>query len=165
MMLRNPVDMMYSLHSHCIYNGTEDILDFESALKAEPRREMAKAAGTAMFLKENLLYREAASSFESHVRRYFATFDKNSIMVILFDDLKAATESVYNATCAFLDIDSSVSVDFSAENKNKPMTKPRIPKFLMRPPRIAKMVASVIPRTIRKHLLAGMYRHTMKYEP
>src|ERR1043166_4244119 len=35
--LRNPVDMIYSLHSQLLYSGAEDIADFESALRAEER--------------------------------------------------------------------------------------------------------------------------------
>ena len=139
-------------------------MDFELALKAESRRKMTKSAGTPMFLQESLLYREAAS-FSSQVMRYFDEFDKENIMVILFDDFKAETESVYYAVCKFLEIDQTVSVDFGTENKNKKIIKPDVQKFLMRPPRVAKKLASIIPIKIRKKLLAGMYRHTMSYEP
>src|SRR5947207_13310329 len=35
--LRNPVDMVHSLHSQLLFSGVEDIQDFESALRAEER--------------------------------------------------------------------------------------------------------------------------------
>ncbi len=34
-MLRNPVDMIHSLHSQYVYNGWEDIVEFEAALDSE----------------------------------------------------------------------------------------------------------------------------------
>src|SRR3989339_415720 len=37
-MLRNPVDMLYSQHSQFLYNGNEDIACFEEALNAEQDR-------------------------------------------------------------------------------------------------------------------------------
>ena len=37
-MLRNPVDLMFSLHSHNIWMTDEDILDFDAAMAAEPDR-------------------------------------------------------------------------------------------------------------------------------
>ena len=38
-MLRNPVDVLYSLHSYHVHTtGHEDILDFEAALEAEEHR-------------------------------------------------------------------------------------------------------------------------------
>ena len=37
-MLRNPLDMMYSFHSQRLYNGNEDIENFSAALDAEAER-------------------------------------------------------------------------------------------------------------------------------
>jgi len=41
-MLRNPVDMMYSLHSEMLYWLNEDIEDFEAALEAEEKRKVVE---------------------------------------------------------------------------------------------------------------------------
>ena len=38
-MLRNPADMIYSLHSQRLYSGHENISDFEAALEAEEERK------------------------------------------------------------------------------------------------------------------------------
>src|SRR6185436_3306607 len=37
-MLRNPVDVMYSQHSQLVFNQREDLADFGAALDAEPDR-------------------------------------------------------------------------------------------------------------------------------
>ncbi len=39
-MLRNPVDLLYSLYYQRLFNGDEDLLTFEAALAAEPFRRM-----------------------------------------------------------------------------------------------------------------------------
>src|SRR5882757_7658017 len=41
-MLRNPVEMLHSLHSQHLYNGTEEISDFATALNAEGDRKMGR---------------------------------------------------------------------------------------------------------------------------
>ncbi len=39
-MLRNPIDQMYSLHSQLVYGGIEKITDFEEVLLAEKSRKL-----------------------------------------------------------------------------------------------------------------------------
>ena len=41
-MLRNPVDVIYSLHSQHLYDGNEDVLDFESALALDDERKAGR---------------------------------------------------------------------------------------------------------------------------
>src|SRR6266511_5324655 len=38
-MLRNPVDVIHSMHSQHLYDGNEDILDFEAALSLDEKRK------------------------------------------------------------------------------------------------------------------------------
>ena len=62
-MLRNPVDMMHSLHSQLLFSGVEEIEDFREALKAEPLRKRGqRLPPPAHHPQEWLLYREAAGT-------------------------------------------------------------------------------------------------------
>lgn len=49
-MLRNPVDMLYSLHSELFYGADEDIEDFKTALNAEEVRKKERHKKEVIFL-------------------------------------------------------------------------------------------------------------------
>ena len=58
MILRNPIDTMYSLHSSLLYRSTvEHIVDFEEALSAEPMRKKENLESPNKH-DPRLLYRE-----------------------------------------------------------------------------------------------------------
>jgi hypothetical protein len=55
-MLRNPADMLHSLHSHYVQRGRrDDIDDFAKALAAEPARR-GQSAGSSPFSRELVLF-------------------------------------------------------------------------------------------------------------
>lgn len=51
-LLRNPVDMMYALHSNHVFNDNENITDFEEALNAQAERK--KGCGFLLLLNARL---------------------------------------------------------------------------------------------------------------
>lgn len=73
--LRNPVDMLYSLHGQFLRSAREEILDFEEALAAEDdRRKGRRIPKTARF-PQSLLYTQVVS-FTGQVERYFEKFGR-----------------------------------------------------------------------------------------
>lgn len=116
--LRNPVEMLYSLHSQLLYSGNEVIEDFAAALAAEPDRirgvNVPKCAG----IPQVLHYRRVGS-YVDQVRRYFDAFGRDRVRVNIFDDFKRDPGAVYRATLAFLDVDEDFAVDFGVVNPNK----------------------------------------------
>lgn len=109
-MLRNPVDVMHSLHAQYIYNGHEHILDFAEALDSEAdesRWGYAKAT-----------YREMVK-FTEQVERYYNTLGRDNVKVIIFDDFIKDTPSVYKETLQFLGVNDNFQPDFKAYNPGK----------------------------------------------
>jgi hypothetical protein len=117
-MLRNPVDMMYSLHSLMLLTGNEDISDFEEALAAEPDRARGLRIPKGARRVEGLQYR-ACGRYAKHVRRYFDTFGRAAVSVITYDDFRRDTASVYRETLEFLAVDPDFRPDFAVVNRNK----------------------------------------------
>ncbi len=103
MSLRNPVDMIYSLHSQLVYSMAEEIEDFERALHAEQQdgRTLRLPVGLESFTYA------AAGKYCEHVKRYLDTFGPEKVCIVIFDDLKENTPRVYGAVCEFLAVRSA----------------------------------------------------------
>jgi hypothetical protein len=85
-MLRNPVDMMYSLHSQLVYDNDQGLVDF-AAIEAEEERWHARRIPRGARPPQALVYRDAAR-FTDQVGRYRSTFGPPQVRIVLLDDLK-----------------------------------------------------------------------------
>ncbi len=117
-MLRNPIDMMYSMWSQFRYSGNEQIEIFEEALAAESERAAGKRIRRAAHCITGLQYRQM-TRFSEQASRYFHCFGRDGVMVIIFDDFRADTAGVYRAVLEFLELDTDVKITFGVRNPNK----------------------------------------------
>ncbi|HJR90020.1 MAG TPA: sulfotransferase [Aeromicrobium sp.] len=131
-MLRNPVDVMYSLHGELSFYGGEEIPDFEEALAAEPDRKRGQRRGQGR-RAEALYYRDAVR-FADQVERYLETFGPDAIKVILFHEFVADVAATYADTLRFLDVDASFRPDFEVINESKRARNQRLQALIVRPP-------------------------------
>jgi len=151
-MLRNPADMLYSLHTFWVSTGREDILDFGEALAAEDDRR----AGLRMpdviyhFPAELLLYREIAR-YCSQVKRYFDVFGEDRVHIIIFEDFVTDTKDEVEKVLRFLGVDSALAPDLQKGNVG---TVRQVRHPLVR--RLARNPLAVwILRQVRPHPLGG----------
>lgn len=118
-MLRNPIDMLYSLHSQALYDRVEVIRDFQEALNAEAERAEGRRLPTGVTFTHYLRYREVAK-YSVHVARYFEVFGRDRVYVIIFDDFVANTAGTYADTLRFLGVDPLFTLpSFPVVNPNK----------------------------------------------
>ncbi|MFW6360056.1 MAG: sulfotransferase [Chroococcales cyanobacterium] len=117
-MLRNPVDMLFSLHRDLLYVGYEDIEDFEEAIETMEVRKRGNYIPGAVNVVQGLSYRYVAQ-FHEQVKRYFDIFGKDNVRVIILDDLKEDTAKVYQETLQFLDVNDDYQVELSPKNVGK----------------------------------------------
>ena len=164
-MLRNPVDMLYSFHSQLLYNGDEDIEDFKTALDAEPDRKRGlHLPKHGVVLAERLFYREIAR-YPEQVKRYFDVFGRGNVIVIIFDELKAETAKVYKETLRFLGVNEDFQPVFEIINPNKRARSRFISALLRNPPQIAQSFAKVVmPQPLRQGLIEALKRYNTRYE-
>jgi hypothetical protein len=117
-MLRNPVDVLHAQHSQFLYNGNEEIEDFEEALRAESDRKQGRRIPRGAHFVEGLFYRETVL-FSQQVGRFQEHFGRQDIHFIIYDDLKEDPSGVYRETLKFLGVEVGHLPDFRAVNPNK----------------------------------------------
>lgn len=143
-MLREPAEMMYSLFRYFQYDGNEPLADFEAALQAEPQRRAGKKLGRQTYLAQALAYRETAR-YHRQVQRYFETFGRARVEVVLYEDLAANPAAVYHDTLEFLEVDTAHRLPrFERVNPAKTI-KSRALRAVLRDPAVRTAVLSVRP--------------------
>jgi len=130
-MLRNPVDLLYSLHHQLLFFGNEDIFDFAEALAAEPDRASGKRIPSTAFFPHGLLYRKIVN-FTPQIIRYFNVFGHNAVKIIIFDDFFQDTAREYQRTLQWLGLRDDVQVDLSIKNIRQPLPNLAIQRLLRR---------------------------------
>ncbi|GAB4536633.1 MAG: sulfotransferase [Anaerolineae bacterium] len=164
-MLRNPVDMLYSLHSQFLYNGNEDIKDFEAALDAEEDRKRGLRIPKSALLVEGLFYRETAK-YVHQVRRYLETFGSENVHIVIYDDFKNDTSKTYRDTLYFLGVDETFKPNFRVINPNKRVRSWALHSFLWRHPEIVvRLGRALVPRPWYTRFLSAVKRWNLQYKP
>jgi Sulfotransferase domain len=163
-MLRNPVEMIYSLHSQRLYNGNEDIEDFQAALDAEEDRKKGLRLPKDRHLLAGLFYREVAK-YSNQVQRYIDVFGREKIKVIIFDEFKRNTAQVYRDTCEFLGVDPTFEPVIRVINGNKGVRSVTYRNLIFRPSLLRTVARRVIPDVPRRRLIRTLERVNLKYEP
>ncbi len=148
-MLRNPVDMMYSLHGQFLFSGNEDIDDFEQALETqEPRRKGHRIPPTAHF-PGGLQYTEVAT-LSPQVQRYFDVFGRDAVHVIIFDDFIADTAHEYEKTLRFLGVDPGFEPGFEVKNAARNRRNLQVRRFLKTRPQLGAWLGRNVPLSWRR---------------
>ncbi|HUP82701.1 MAG TPA: sulfotransferase [Candidatus Limnocylindria bacterium] len=132
-MLRNPVDVMFSQHGQLLFNQREDLPDFGSALDAEPDRIAGRRIPAGAIRPESLFYRKSVR-FPEQVRRYLEVFGRDGVHFIVFEDLVADAAGVYRSTLEFLGVDSSQPLDRTVYNANRGVRSGAIQRAIFAPP-------------------------------
>ena len=151
-MLRNPVDVMYSQHAQLVFNEREDLADFAAALAAEEDRRAGRRIPRDAIRPEALFYRHSVR-FAEQVRRYLDTFGREAIHFVVFDDLLADARSVYRATLEFLDVDPDVEVDLAIYNPSRTTRSGRVSRLVFAPPRPLRGIFGTLRRMPLAHRL------------
>jgi hypothetical protein len=134
-MLRDPVEMLPSLHSQFVYVGIEPEEDFATALALDEERE--RNGAPRGFPPRS--YRSAVR-YAEQVRRYLDVFGPERVYVILYDDFRDDTLATYQRTCAFLGVDSGFVPDIEIINPNKRVRSRLMRRLVRRPPEWARPI-------------------------
>ncbi|MCU1266145.1 MAG: hypothetical protein JWM21_2463 [Acidobacteria bacterium] len=151
-MLRNPVDMIYSLHGHRLYINSEDIEDFATALEAEEERRRGLRLPANPYPIAGLYYREVGK-YAEQVQRYFACFGREQVKVLLYDDFKADPAGVCREVFSFLGVSPAFPLEISVINASKKIRSRALASFLDPPPPLARKVARALTTPEMRHKL------------
>jgi Sulfotransferase domain len=84
--LRNPVDMAFSLYNYLFLKHWEPIKSFEEALKVEENRRRDPIFKKNCFGFPNIYFYFQRGLYFEHVKRYIDTFGRKNVMVLIFED-------------------------------------------------------------------------------
>jgi hypothetical protein len=129
-LLRDPVEMVPSLHTHNLFVGHEDLIDLEEALAAEPERREGRRLSSSCLVPAALQY-SRLGRYAEHVRRYLDVFGSERVKCILFEDLKTDPERIYRETLAFLGLEAAEMPDFKAHNERHRWRSPRLGRAMV----------------------------------
>ena len=164
-MLRDPVEAMYSLHNQLLYNGNEDIRDFGQALAAEEDRKNGLRIPPGCRRPEALLYSQAFR-FTEQVERYFSLFNREKVHVIIYDDFRADPVSSYHKTVEFLGLLSAGDPDAKVVNPSKYARNRALRSLYQNPSPATQAIARILlPQGLRQKLRQGIMRLNTREAP
>lgn len=162
-MVRNPVDMIHSLHSQRLYSGHEDIEDFEEALAAESDRKEGRRIPPNGDPVPCLFYREMGR-LSGQLQRYLDVFPREQVHVIVYDDFARDTAGAYRKVCEFLGLDASVEPDWVTHNPNKQVRSEWLRTLLKFTPFTKQVARAFLPRSARQAIAKGLVQANTRYE-
>lgn len=145
-LLRNPIDMLDSLHSQLLYTAHEDILNFEKALEVQEFRARGQYIPISCDEPKILLYFEVAR-YSSQLRRYLKLFGHENVHVILFENFVKSTPDAYRQTLEFLEVYTKFKANFHVYNSTakKMLPNPTVRSFLFKNPAYRTLFRKTLP--------------------
>jgi len=171
-MLRNPVDQMYSSYHQLLALGNETIGEFEKALDAEEKRKSGKVF-VGNVNKKELLYRYAAHYY-NQVKRYLDVFEKRNVLIIITEEFKQNIHGTYKNVLGFLGVDSSFKLDPNFINRDNIRNSSQRPKnvliqrimhVLTLQPKILTMAGKILPIKDKSIIYSFLRKINTKYVP
>jgi len=148
-MLRNPLEMVYSFHSQILYTLDEDKYNFVEAWKAEKNRRKGKEIPKHCRAEKLLFYSEIAK-YHKQLKRVLPLFPKEQIKIIFYFEFKKSNLEVYKDVLSFLDLPYDGRTDFPRVNDAKKARFNSVNKFVHRPPKLLKKTAKILLRIFNK---------------
>jgi hypothetical protein len=154
-MLRNPVDVMYSMYYLRRFCNLENQPSFKAALDADTRgRQVVE-----------LTYRER-TEFATQVERYITVFGREKIHFIVYDDFKADTKGVFQKALRFLGVCGDSERKFPTINGNSRVRNRAFWCFLHRPPQpLRRIIRPITSRRFRSTVGNYLLRLNAVEEP
>ena len=144
-MLRNPVDLVPSLHSQLLYMLDEDEPDVTRAWELQEARLRGERLPPRVRVPEFLQYGEAAK-LGAQLARVYESLPREQVLTLVFDDLRADTGAVYRRTLEFLGLPDDGRAEFPRVNENKVHRAGAVARLTQRPPAALVGVARGVKR-------------------
>lgn len=144
--VRNPLEMIPSLHSQRRVNGTEPCATLAAALEAEPKRKTGELPAVGAFP-----FYDDAARYTEQLRRYLDIFPAERVRVVVFDDFKRNVGGVYADLLEFLEL-SPFTPDFRIVNRNKRVRSAAVQRVLENPASLPNRLPGPVGRFAYKAL-------------
>jgi hypothetical protein len=159
-MVRDPVDLLHSLHAKMVSNALEDIADFRLALEAEPDRRAGRRLPAGLFWPSSLYYSDRVRLAEG-IERFRAHFPADRVKVVVYDDFRRDNLAAYLDVAAFAGLDLAFRPETHRVNPNQGARSPALSRALARLGDSA-VVRLAVPRRVRLELGRFVRRYAKK---
>jgi hypothetical protein len=117
-LIRNPIEMAYSLHAQQLYSGNEYIDDFLLAWRMSPMRRRGEAVN--FFCRDpKLLDYQKICLLGEQIKRVLDIIDRDRLLVLSLDELAEKPREQYIKTVKFLGLKDDGRMDFPPQNISK----------------------------------------------
>lgn len=116
--LRNPVEMVYSLHEQQVVSGNEHITDFEKAWRMQEERVRGQAITRWCREPRHLLYGQVCKLGEQ-LQSVCQYTDPARVLPLVLDDIRKKPRREYLKILAFLGVDDDGRNEFPIFNRAK----------------------------------------------
>lgn len=157
-MLRNPIEMVQSLHSHQLFYFEEDEPDFEKAWRLQEIRRSGQFIPKGCRDPYYIQY-AAVGKIGEQTERLLDVFPHQQVMFILFDNFKSSTKLVYDNLISFLGLPSDGRVEFPPVYETRRHTRfTWLARYLVKPPQFVMRVKNRL-GIHNTGILAGIAQH------
>lgn len=140
--LRNPVDMVASVHAQLVRGTREDVRDLRTAIELEPKRRNGEQLPPGTDDLSRLLYAEICA-LGTQLSRLYELVDRDRVHLVFLDDLKSEPGEAWRGLQAFLGLDDDGRTEFRTENAR---AMPRFPAVSRLVRHLQEVKAGVAPK-------------------
>ena len=142
-MIRNPLEMIPSLHNQLLYSFIENEKDIEIAWSLQELRKEGKFIPRYCPFPEILQYGEQCK-LGYQVERALSIFPTSNVKIFLFDYFRLNPGHVYLETLDFLCLEDDGRSDFAVINPRKRHKFSNLGRFFLRPPKILLFLKKIL---------------------
>jgi len=134
--VRNPLEMVPSLHRRLLCIGDETVADFERAWRLVEQRRQGRFIPRRCVEPRWLDYWESGK-LGHYVTKFIETVGRERCFISLYDDLESDPGGQYRRILEFLDLPHDGQSEFGLERQSKAFKIGWLQRLLKRPPRAA----------------------------
>lgn len=133
-LLRNPLELLPSLHKQLLYTLDEDERSFEASWKLQHLRAKGEHL-PAKNREAKMLQFTSVVNYYEQLKRVFKFFKRDQVKIIIFDDFVENPHRIYLEILSFLSLKDDNQKEFPKMNQRKTPRFSLINKFIARPPK------------------------------
>ncbi len=145
--LRNPIDRVYSAHAQRLLNGDENEKDFFKAWNLQEKRKQGKNIPARCIEPLTLQYKDRGS-IGKHLENVLKLVERDNLLILFFDDLKADAEGTYMQIMKFLDLEMPPDLDFTIKKKRVAVKNVFLHRLNKRRPKTLQLFSNSIKRIL-----------------
>jgi len=142
-LLRNPVDMVFSLHRKHYLMGIEPCRTLEDALAAESGR-LANGTGVPEGVCPKVIALRYRAHYAPQIQRFLDVFPASQVKMFLFDDFQANPARSFGECCHFLGVREDILPKCGPHNVGREVKCASWHEFLTRTPRWGQFLARAV---------------------